>query len=467
MLLLAASLFFTNPQPLEMPRAQAYLVKEDGVYRLEDRFDRTDLWLSRAVDGIWRDDDGREFTLASLAVAAPAVDACATVTRTDYVSQSVAIGKKDERSLAFAVDMLSPVPIAEEFAHPRQKCRGYKEIRYYQGTNHTAIVCAYLPDEARSWSFASWTLAEGDVFADRLKQFEDEFLARREEVVPAASAAPAPRGKSARPAPPGERELLRADARHSVARYAAWRVTDGDAFTVLDDLGNASSFTVTLTNDFLRMRAAYAETVPSPIDGSNVLCVARIFASRAEYLEALGANGHDGYDWTAAYWSPERRELVAYLPEDGSDKLLETVRHEAFHQYLSYAASMIPVSPWLNEGYAQYFENGPEGPAAFDAEGLVAYSETLPGLLMMDYADFYSGTDEARRAKYRLALSVAVFLERGAPEVRFAPFKNVKRDYLKALLAKRDMRKATEAAFKDRDTLELFVSEWTKFWKER
>jgi len=207
--------------------------------------------------------------------------------------------------------------------------------------------------------------------------------------------------------------------------------------------------------------------MPSPIDGSNVLAVARIFASRAEYLDALGQNDHGDMEWSAAYWSPQRRELVAYLPEDGSEKLLETIRHEAFHQYFSYAASMISTSPWINEGYAQYFEGGPDGPSSVDATDLVLYADFLPTLMVMDYDDFYSGTDEERRMKYRLALSIAYFLEKGASEVRFDPFKNVKRDYVKALVVYKDMVKATTVAFKDQDTLDLFVREWKKFWKEK
>lgn len=44
MLLLFASLFFTEPTPLDMPKAEAYLVRENGEMRLEDRYDRLDLW---------------------------------------------------------------------------------------------------------------------------------------------------------------------------------------------------------------------------------------------------------------------------------------------------------------------------------------------------------------------------------------------------------------------------------------
>ena len=472
MILLAASLFFTNPSPMEMPRAQAYLVKEKGVYRLEDRYEKTDLWITRTVDGSWRDDDGREFLVATLAEAVPPIAKDKPVTRSDYVASTVPIGKKAFDALFFAVDMLSPIPPTEEFSRPHQTPRGYKDVRYYHGTNESAIVCAYLPEKSECWSFAAWTLVDGDDFAERLKTFEDEFLDKERLAIDERRVSSAASGKGdsrrAKKLPlPGERELLRADARHSVALYDTWRVTDGDEFTVLDDIGSAHSFTVSVTNDLKRMRAAYAATVPSPIDGSNVLCVARIFASRAEYLDALEANDHDDMEWSAAYWSPKRRELVAYLPPDGSEKLLETIRHEAFHQYLSYATSMIPTSPWLNEGYAQYFEKGPDGPDFVDPADLVTFAEQLPSLMAMDYDEFYAGTDRERQLKYRLALTIAVFLEKGAPEVRFEPFKDMKRDYVVALIKTKDMRKATAAAFKTEDNMKLFVSEWAKYWKEQ
>ena len=457
---------------MEMPKAQAFLVKERGLMRLEDRFDKTDLWISRSVDGLWWDGDGREFMLATLGVAAPPITGESPETRAEYVSGTVAIALKDEDELFVAIDKLSPIAPSEEFKRPRQLPRGYKDVRYYQGTNESAIVCAFLPEVPERWYLATWTLAPGDVYGDRLGTFEDEFL-RKRDTWPKGYAIgdekPGSKGKKRRKDKnlQNERELLRADARHSVALYDNWRVTDGDEFTVLDDIGNASSFTVSLTNDLKRMRAAYAAVMPSPIDGSNVLAVARIFASREEYLDALGQNDLDNLEWSAAYWSPQRRELVAYLPPDGSEKLMETIRHESFHQYFSYATSMIPASPWINEGYAQYFEGGPAGPSFVDFADIASFAEAIPSLLMMDYDEFYAGTDQERRLKYRLALSIAYFLEKGASKVRFDPFKGVKRDYVKALFSTKDMRKSTAVAFKDPDTLELFVREWTKFWKEQ
>jgi hypothetical protein len=89
----------------------------------------------------------------------------------------------------------------------------------------------------------------------------------------------------------------------------------------------------------------------------------------------------------------------------------------------------------------------------------------LGELVKMDYAQFYSGTQEERRLKYRLAWSLAYFLEKGAPKVRFDPFKNLKRDYVAALLERRDMHEATDAAFGGQEKFADFVAEWKRFWK--
>ena len=455
MLLLTATLFFAEPAPLEMPRAEAFLVREGQTVRLEDRYDRFELWLTRTVDGCWVDGEGREFSLASLTVKPPALTAAEPLTRAAYVQVETPLAKKDQEVLFTAIDLLAPIAPTEEFVRPRLLCRGYKDIRYYEGTNQTASVCAYLPEKAEHWSLATWTLAEGDDPAASRRTFEEKFLAQRSSPVP-----PPPKPAAS------ERELLRADARHSVAAYANWHVTDGETFTVLDNLPTSENFRQTMTNELTRMRSVYAATLPTPVDGSNVLCVARLFASRADYLAALGMNGHEELEWSAAYWSPTRRELVAYLPANGAAELLKTLRHEAFHQYLSYATAFIPTSPWLNEGYAQYFETD-EPPTVFTAEEAEAYQKFIAPLLDMDYAGFYDGTGEARALKYRLALSLAVFLEQGAPKVRFQPFKQLKTDYLSALLETKDARQATTAAFKDQDKLKLFVAEWLKFWKQK
>lgn len=476
MLLLAASLFFTNPAPLDMPRAEAYHVRSGGRLRLEDHFNRLDLWTSRAVTGRWADDDGRVFTLALLSVAPPSADAGGAVTRVGYDAEAVrfdrrkAVAKSGPQATAFrnAIRLLSPVEPAARGVPPRQMCRGYADIDYWHGTNEAAVVCTFLPEKSDTWRLAVWELLEGDDFAECLKAFEREFLER--EYADFAAGHPDPAPSAAGPSQ-GEREALRRDARHSVAAYDGWRASDADEFTVLDDLPANGSFVATLTNELATFRRKYAAALPTPIDGTNVLCVARIFADRGEYLDALAVDGITNMAWSAAYWSPARRELVAHLPAKGEAELLQTFRHEAFHQYLSYATGMVPVSPWLNEGYAQYFEDEESLDWELDEkpspEELERLSTGLPALFGMDYAEFYAGTDRARRVKYRLAWSVAVFIEKGMRDVRHDPFKTFKADYVKALFDTQDMHEATDAAFGGKERLQLFVCEWLRFWKER
>lgn len=459
MLAILASLFFVTADPLDMPRAEAFLMRDGETMWLEDRYNRLDLWVFRAVLGCWRDDFGRFFTLATLKFAPPYADLDGVQTRVEYTASCAPLRKKDEKGRRDAVSNLAPFDIDVVARSPRQLPRGMKDVEYWQGTNRTAIICSFLPEKSDVWYFASWELADEDDFAERMGVFEDEFLAgewRKGGIWLGGEKLPG-----------DERGQLRADVHHSVTNYSTWRWTDASNFTIIDDLQDHRDFIAALASELPRMSAVYAETIPTPIDGSNTLCVARIYRDRAEYLAAVD----EKMEWSAAYWSPMRRELVAHLPDRGEAELMRTMRHEAFHQYLSYACSMIAASPWLNEGYAQYFEDVDSldwgrGIIAATPDDIERIAQSLPGVMMMDYDEFYGGNNVERHVKYRLAWSIAVFIERGAPMVRFNPFAKLKDDYVKALLDTHDMRKATTAALLgDKDKTKLFVEEWVKFWQ--
>ena len=474
MLLFVLSLFFSDPMPLDMPRAEAYLVREDGVSRLEDRFDRMDLWMTQAVIGRWSDEKDHLFLLSALDTCPPTIDRATVLTRAEYKSRKINMKRVRANAdfpAAFrdAVMLLAPCPVLSKPRAPRQMPRGYKEVYYWQDpTNYSDIVCAFLPEKTNTWFLATWKLAEGDDYATQMAAFEDQFL--RREFPSFVSCLKSSRGGGRETLDERrERELLRRDAHHSIAAYSNWHFTGAEEFAVLDDLPSRG-FVETLTNDFPVMRRKYAATIPSPLDGSNVLSVVRIYATRDEYLDALEADGMTNMAWSAAYWSPQRRELVAHLSANGERELLRTIRHEAFHQYLSYATSMISSSPWLNEGYAQYFEDDASADwgEGFDVtdENIDRMAVAIPGVLMMDYEQFYGGSDFERRFKYRLAWSIIRFIEKGADDVRLKPFEGLKKRYMEALVETRDMRQATSAAFKDADLLKHFVSEWKKHWKK-
>lgn len=461
---LLASFFFTTPEPVEMPRAEGWLVREGGKVRLEDRYHTDELWYSQSVTGSWFDGDSRRsFTLASLNVLPPAV--AGIETRRDYEDSKVKPDKRDDEQLRRGLSALLQSEIPENFVRPRQKLRGMKDVRYYEGTNLPAIVCAFLPVRSDHWSVAIWDLPEGDDCRAMKDRFEDEFWKELAELETGNEEREIGNGeRKGKKAKPSERELLKRDAAHSVSAYKRWHVTAGEDFVILDDLRDARVFVNSLTNDLAVWRGRFAAALPTDVDTSDVLSVARIYRSRSDFLAAAG----EDMQWAAAYWSPSRRELVAALPEDGDRaELRRTFRHEAFHQYLSYATAMIPVSPWLNEGYAQYFED--EGRDTFDLplteEQWDEMELALPRLLAMDYSQFYAGTDVQRRTNYRLAWTIAYFMEHGMREVRHDPFKNLKRDYFKALSETKDMREAVSRAFSSEESLRLFCNEWKRFWK--
>ena len=468
-MLFFAALFFAEPMPLDMPRAEAYLVRDsDGSSRLEDRFSDLDLWTSRTILGRWFDESGRLFTVARLSELAPGKDV-SFMTRAKYVSQVVSIGKKDESVRLDSIRLLSPFDLPEEPIKPRNPIRGFDSVLYYHGTNTSSVVAAFLPDESPVWYLALWDLAEGDVFEDCLEIFEDEFLSKWGEIkkktlVSELGLKSVKRNQKKKLTKNDERELLRADARHSITNYPSWRAVDSKEFTIIENLPREGSFISELTNSLAAARARYQALMPSPLDGTNVLALARIFKNRAEYLDSLGVNGVDGMEWSAAYWSVARREIVAHLPLGGEKELLKTFKHEAFHQYFSYACSMIAASPWINEGYAQYFEDEDSFDWKCDVD-IEAFSAMLPSLIVMDYEQFYSGSDIERHIKYRLAWSIAYFLEKGAHKVLREPFKNVKKDYIASLLKNHDMQKASADAFGSEENFKRFVAEWRKFWR--
>jgi hypothetical protein len=468
MLAVALSLFLSNPAPLDMPRAEAYLVRENGAGRIEERYRKLDLWTASAVEGRWIDGEGRVFWLAKLADRPPPAGFDEYLSRSDFEAARCRLERKDKVRRREAIELLSPIGIAAEPVSPRQLPRGCDALEYWQGTNSEAIVAAFRAEKAEVWHLAIWQLAAGDDAGEMAAAFEEGFLLADARGVPAMSwKLPERRRAGKRPREiPGERELMRRDVAHSITNYPSWRFTDAGEFAIVDALPRRSDLPGALATELPALRRRFVETVPSAVDVSNTLFLARIYSRREDYLAACG----EEMAWSAAYWSTERREIVACLGEGGESELVRHFRHEAFHQYMSYAAAMATSSPWFNEGYAQYFEDEaaePARPGFFPEELGEASAAMLPELLLMDYGEFYAGSAGERALKYRLAWMVAYFIERGAGEVRNDPFAGLKRDYMHVLTATRDMHRATEEAFGGVEGVEKFVAEWKKFWVGR
>lgn len=476
--------------PFELPRAQSFLVTSpSGDTSLEDRFNVLDLWSSLTLRAVWCDPSGNRLYLSRFSSPLPAVSPDSLSTRTRFFSElPPPSDPKDLTALSRAVHAISPVELSPDPVRPRRShSRNFSDIRYWPSTNLNFIACAFRPrtperNESPDWYLAVLELAPGESTSEAQARFDDDFLDQI-SIPPARSRTSPPT-----PAVPenlkslSEPDLLARDLRRSVANYPEWNFAASGDVVVLDNLDPLSRSTLVpgITNNLPLYRKEFASRIPSPLSSAtNTIAVVRVFSTRSEYLSYVG----EEHQWSAALWDPVHRELVLHLPESGAAKLLRTVWHESFHQYLAYACAAASAPPWFNEGHAELFENSslekprPSDPPAIrfeaphdSAQFINANARTLaghiPALLLMDYADFYSGAQEERLLKYRLAWSLAYFLEIGAPEIRFQPYQNLRRDHVRHLVQSRNMLQATQAVLDEKSRDEL-IAAWLAFWTKR
>lgn len=464
-------------EPVEMPAATAYLVSDGDGMRLEDRFDTFDLWRSESLRACWKDESGNRFQIGHIVRKVPGGNG-ETRTRKDYAGlhARTALDAKNLEALDEAVYQLSPVEVTRRVKPRRSRRQNLAELWRYETMDENAFVFAFRPKtegkEDGGWYVVSLVSLDPEA-EEKIDGWLDEVSAMKPEAV-GVSDAPRKGKKRSGERQLSEPELLARDYRRSVVNYSDWRFLSSTNVVVVHNLSVVDSgrFVSALTNSLPKLQAEYCKGLPSPLSEDLHVAAVRVFGSREEYIAYVG----EEMKWTAALWSPEHRELVLYYPEDGSETLLRTVWHEALHQYLEYACSMIQSSAWFNEGHAQLFENthfDMDGNLVFDIDSeavvfvknhLSELAEFLPAFFDMDYQRFYAETYEERTLNYRLAWSLAYFLQIGAPEVRFQPFKNLRSDYMKALVRTRNRHRATQAVLTEQVRKEL-AEEWKDFWK--
>ena len=466
-------------EPVEMPRATAYLKEgEAGRQSLEDRFDVFDLWRADAIRARWIDGEGSRFALCRIPRKIPGDSGDETRTRRDFVQRyAAALGPKDLDALDEAVYLLAPVEVAGRVAPRRSQRHNLAALWRYETTNDNAFVYAFRPRIAGKTP-ADWYLvslvSDDPEAGEKIDRWLDEVQGRSKPAEDGGGPKKASRRKENEAAE--ETDLLASDYRRSVINYADWHFASASNLVVVDNMTETDRrpFIAALTNSLPLMQAAYRTTLPSPLADDAHIAAVRIFGSREEYLAYVGWEMR----WSAALWSPQHRELVLYYPPGGSETLLSTVWHEALHQHLDYACSMIQTPPWFNEGHAVLFERAHldmDGAPVFELDpeavqaikgAIAALAGFLPTLLDMDYPDFYAGTGEERRLKYQLAWSLAYFLQTGAPKVRFQPFKNLRADLMRETVRLKNRDEAARTVLTDEMRKDL-IAAWSAFWKRR
>lgn len=133
-----------------------------------------------------------------------------------------------------------------------------------------------------------------------------------------------------------------------------WRMNDSQHYVLLSHQVDGATVT-RLAEEVETLRHEFARLCGIK-DELDQVAVVRICQDEEEFLAYGGRSG------AAGYWSPAEEELVLFDASgdsgsglDGGHYTRAVLFHEAFHQYVYYAAGGISPHPWFDEGMAEFY----------------------------------------------------------------------------------------------------------------
>ena len=469
--------------PGRMPMTNLLFFHDDGGDFRLDFFHPPEMWRLHQLVGQWLDPSGNLLQLARVTFRPPEPDA-PWLTRDDFQAMVL---NDDNR-----VTSRSPLPVlvewAETFANAavtntrevminRFSLGGAYLLTLDDPTTTLHLLRPRFPDGRTSEWFALLVKTPAATPAKDVREILDTIVLpaistlTRFEVNAPSETASVDQTRLSADTPGGVDHPARVLARHTVAPYPAWSVTELDHAIILSDVPEREEDANNRAFDRLLppLRGAFAELLPPFSDAPDV-AVVRVTASELMYQRYAG----EKTEWAAGIYVPLRRELV--MRQGLSlDETLRVFKHESLHQYLHGAFAGITAPAWFNEGHAVYFEAAslkPGGSIVFEPhpvfhdlarKNLPAFAERIPALLAMSYADFYAGSDDDRRLNYALAWSFIYYLRNGAPKESSTPHADIIPFFIETLRETGDPAEATEILLETFD-LEKLQDAYTAFW---
>lgn len=255
-----------------------------------------------------------------------------------------------------------------------------------------------------------------------------------------------------------------------------WWNKENDDYRFVTDLtrSQGGAFIKKAMSQMTAMRRSYEKYVP-PLRSVGQSKV-RIFSTLKGYREYRASTGTDD-KMSCGLWDPSREELLIAVEGD-RNQAQNTMRHEAFHQYLHYATGRGDHAMWFNEGHATFFENVIYNPtrnsvrvvdsgdrAAQVAKDPEKYARAIRSTLKLDHAGYYSG---AVNDHYVTGWAIIYFLEKGAYATEeFAAYRKIIPDYLKLMrdstVTAAEATKRAWSVVADRDVAADFLKFWRKY----
>jgi len=271
----------------------------------------------------------------------------------------------------------------------------------------------------------------------------------------------------------------RAAAKKAISGVSGWWWSENADYIFLSDLPQArgAGFIRETQRTMSLLRKAYQRYVLATKDVGT--CVVRLFADEAGYNEYLRASGAGDMSFSIGLWSPAREELLVQYREDRASTL-ETMRHEAFHQYLHYATGRGDHMQWFNEGHAALFENVRINSGTGQVRVLCSGNRAqwvekspeeiaahLAAVRDMSYRQFYAGSKKAVNLNYVSAWALCYFLSKGCHAVSgFEAYRKVIPAYLDGMAAGLSAEEANAKAWETVANRNLAL-DFLAFWKKR
>ena len=215
------------------------------------------------------------------------------------------------------------------------------------------------------------------------------------------------------------------------------------------------------------MYAEYAGRLPRAVEKGKATKKLHVylFRKRADYLHLVG----ERFTNTGGLYVSGRNFLAAFLEGQGRDGLRRTLQHEAFHQFVHEAMpNGIPV--WLNEGMAQFYEEGLWTGSDFWTgqvpprrvrqlqldlkKGRMSDFATLGALTSAQWAQVFTGEMGKGATQYNHAWAMVYFLLHFKDETGREPYKNRLADLFQSLQDGADNRTAFARIFPDAATIQ-------------
>lgn len=482
--LVLPSLSQAQPRPLPTPEAHTYLAVD--LLEREDRFAPFDLWFHDGCEGRWQDPSGNVLTIGRIKTRLPAFSE-EHVTREQFAIESAdSVYQIDTRKVEQIHEWVATFCNAE-LSEPESlniNSLALSTVYAYPCAISNTLVYSFHPRRiGNARNFEWFCVIMQAVNVDDLQtfqlNFENNYISKitqppatsKNDGVTSTELESSRKGKTDFDQP---NHPVRIAARKSVRNYEEWWFAETDGYIILSDVNTelGKSLIQRLQREMPLLHAAYRALVP-PLTEADDISLIRIFQSKRDYNQYVG----EGQEWSGGMWMPQRRELVL-TQELNTEEIMRTIRHEAFHQYVSYAYCMITPAPWMNEGHACLFEaarvdskgkviiDEDERRCALLLENLELATSLIPLMLDLTYTEFYGGTPADRSLSYALAWGIAYYLQKGAPLERNTPFKELLRDNAAALAVSRNYREATALTFADLDML-VFQANFKDFWLKR